>query len=157
MTYIGPKYLKNLNKEKAAKLKKPTMAARKKKLQERFNLMIRLRDTEYSNGQAFFICISCQEPKDTSQMNAGHLFPVGSNESIRYEEDNCWGQCVKCNLHLHGNQLEMYKNVLKKIGEERMNRLDMKRRSLLKLLPFELDELLEKVESKIAELKKKKP
>lgn len=138
--------------EKVTKVK--SLSTLKNELQKTFNTFIRMRDTRYDKGQAFFVCISCGEPKGLDQMNAGHLYPVGSNEAIRYDEDNAWGQCIACNLHKHGNQLAYYKNLVRKIGQERVDRLEFKRQSLAKLARFEVEHLIEVYKGKIEELKK---
>lgn len=134
--------------------KEKSLSTLKADLQKLFNTFIRLRDTRYSNGQPFFICISCGEPKGLDQMNAGHLYPVGSNESVRYDEDNCAGQCIACNLHKHGNQLAYYKNLVRRIGQSRVDLLDIKRQSLSKMARFEVEMLIEEYKQKIAKLKK---
>lgn len=89
-------------------------------------------------------------------MNAGHLYPVGSNDVIRYDEDNCHGQCIACNLHKHGNQLEFYKRLIQKIGEERIERLEIRRHNLSKMARFEIELLINEYKNKIQKLKNKK-
>lgn len=138
--------------EKITKIK--SLSTLKADLQKVFNTFIRLRDTRYSNGQAFFVCISCGEPKGLDQMNAGHLYPVGSNEAIRYDEDNAWGQCIGCNLHKHGNQLAYYKNLVRKIGQSRVDLLEVKRKSLSKMARFEVEHLIAEYKAKIEKMKK---
>ena len=157
--YIGPKHLKATlkNKERIEKLmNKKSLSTLKKELQEVFNTFIRLRDTQYSNGTAFFVCISCDKPKDLSQMNAGHFHPVGSNESIRYDEDNTHGQCIGCNLHKHGNPREYERNLIKRIGKERFDLLEIKRHNLSKMMSFECEYLIQEYKDKIEQLKAKR-
>ena len=155
--YIGPKSLKAgiKNKAKIEKLLKvKSLSTLKKELQEVFNLYIRLRDTRYDKQTPYFICISCSDPKTLDQMNAGHLYPVGSNESIRFDEDNTNGQCIACNLHKHGNQLAYYKNLIKKIGIKRVEMLDIKRHNLSKLARFEVELLITHYKQKVEQLRK---
>lgn len=151
--FIG---IKRISDKKAMEkvLKVKSLSTLKADLQKLFNTFIRLRDTKRSNGQDFFICISCGDPKGLDQMNAGHLYPVGSNESIRYDEDNCHGQCIACNLHKHGNQLAYYKNLVHRIGQSKVDMLDIKRNSLSKLARFEVEILIEEYKQKIAKLRK---
>lgn len=151
--FIG--YRKQSNKKAMEKFTKvKSLSTLKSDLQKLFNTFIRVRDTKHSNGQAFFLCISCGEPKGLDQMNAGHLYPVGSNEAIRFDEDNAWGQCIACNMHKHGNQLAYYKNLVTKIGQQRVDRLDFKRNSLSKLARHEVEYLIAEYKSKIEALKK---
>lgn len=156
--YIGPKGLKARAGNKAAleKLnKKPGLSTLKKKLQDKFNLFIRLRDTKYDNGQAYFICISCGERFTLDQMNAGHYFPVGNNEAVRYDEDNTHGQCVECNCYNHGNLMEYKPRIIAKIGKERFERLEIKRHNLSKMTAFEVEWMIDEYDKKIQTLLKR--
>ena len=90
------------------------------KAQERINAKVRKRDS--LNG--FFICISCQELKPINQMNAGHYYEKTIYKSVRFDLNNINGQCVRCNKYLSGNLIEYRKNLLKKIGEEKLKQLD---------------------------------
>ena len=52
------------------------------------------------------VCVTCGKVcrwDDSKQVNTGH-FLAGRSFSILYEEDNVMPQCVRCNLHLSGNQ-----------------------------------------------------
>lgn len=99
--------------------------------QRYFNAYTRKRDS--SNG--FFKCISCQEDKPISKMHAGHYFSVGNHGSVRFDVDNCHGQCQKCNTFLHGNLIPYRENLIKKIGQERFDQLEM----MSKLKNFKYD------------------
>jgi NAD-dependent dihydropyrimidine dehydrogenase PreA subunit len=148
-TYIGPRTLNYKQKVDKILKKKKSLPFLKKELQEVFNKFIRYRDTQYSNGKAFFVCISCGEPKDIDLMHAGHYWPVGGNESIRYDEDNCHGQCVQCNYHKHGNEKGYRPRLIKKIGQERFNLLEIKRHNKSKLMAFEVEYLIQVYEEKV--------
>lgn len=84
------------------------------KATELFNAFIRCRDA----GQK---CISCG---NYSALQAGHFYSAGHYPALRYLEDNVHGQCEHCNYFVHGNLLEYRKNLIKKIGEERVKKLD---------------------------------
>lgn len=65
--------------------------------QASFNAFIRARDARQP-------CISCNKPADApGYWDAGHYLTVGARPELRFNEDNCHRQCVKCNQHLHGN------------------------------------------------------
>ena len=81
--------------------------------QKHFNAYVRSRDS----FDGYFRCISCNEIKPTSKMHAGHFYSVGNYQSVRFDLDNCHGQCHKCNTFLHGN-------LIKKIGAERFEQLE---------------------------------
>lgn len=101
--------------------KKRSMRWLLSKTQEHFNRYIRERDSK----DGLFKCISCSGWKDVSKMNAGHYLSVGHNGFQRFNEDNCHGQCVKCNMYLGGNLLEYRKGLIEKIGSDRVEYLDI--------------------------------
>jgi hypothetical protein len=116
--------------------------------QKIFNEYIRKRDL---TGD-YFKCISCGQIKDERFIHAGHYYNVGHYPGLRFEEDNCHGQCNHCNTFLHGNLIEYRDNLLFKIGAERFEKLKLKadvyKRNGYKFSRFEIVE-------KIAELKQK--
>ena len=97
------------------KYDKYTVSELKKMAQKYFNAFIRKRD----EGQP---CISCGSG---SPNQAGHFYSAGHYNSLRFNEDNCHFQCVRCNYFLHGN-LNNYRTRLEaKIGSERLAALDL--------------------------------
>lgn len=145
------------NKKQVEKLlNKKSLATLKGDLQKVFNTYIRLRDTKYDKGTPYFICISCNQPKGLDQMNAGHFWPVGGHEAVRYDEDNVHGQCIHCNNFKAGSLVaDPYtKNLINKIGRERFDNLSSKRFNKSKLFAFEVEFLIQHYKEKIEELKK---
>jgi Bacteriophage Lambda NinG protein len=79
--------------------------------QKAFNAYIRARDL----GKG---CISCGKPL-TSQPNtydAGHYRSVGSAVHLRFDEQNCHGQCKHCNNYLAGNHVMYRLGLIDRIG-----------------------------------------
>lgn len=152
-SYIGPKTL-NYKKKVDKALKKKSLSVLKGELQDIFNKYIRLRDTQYSNGKAFFVCISCGHPKGIEEMHAGHYHPVGGNESVRYDEDNVHGQCLHCNFYKHGNDKGYMPRLIKKIGQKRFDILEIKRHNRSKMMAFEIEYLIQEYTEKIKALTK---
>ncbi len=152
-TYIGPKDL-NYKKKVEKALKQKSISTLKGELQKIFNTYIRVRDTKYENGQPYFICISCNDKKDIQQMHAGHFWPVGGNEAVRFDEDNVHGQCIKCNFYDHGSPLLYASNLLVKIGMTRYEALKIKRHNRSKIMAFEVNLLIEMYSEKVKQLKK---
>lgn len=150
--YIGPK---NLNYKKLVEkaLKQKSISTLKAELQKVFNEYIRLRDTKHENGQSYFECISCGERKDLSQIHAGHYWPVGGNEAVRFDEDNCHGQCIACNYHKHGNLVQYGGNLVSKIGQVRFDALKIKRLNRSKMMAFEVNLLIEEYKEKVKKVK----
>ena len=80
-----------------------------------FNAWIRNRD----NGQS---CISCSR---FTTLQAGHYHSAGKHSHMRFMEDNVHGQCLQCNYFLSGNLLNYRRNLIAKIGQEAVDKLDM--------------------------------
>lgn len=123
------------------------------KCQKLFNEYVRERDL---TGD-YFKCISCGEIKDERFMNAGHYYNVGHFPGLRFDEDNCHGQCIRCNKFLHGNLIEYRDNLFVKIGPERFNKLKVKaglyKRNGYKFSRFEVEEKIKELQKKLKELK----
>jgi protein-arginine kinase activator protein McsA len=67
-------------------------------------------------------CISCNAPY-SDDFQAGHFYPAGSFETLKFHLDNIHGQCVQCNLY-HSGAFENYSlNLPKRIGLERYQSL----------------------------------
>jgi len=113
-----------LTAELKAKYKGRSIDWLEDKLQDLVNAKVRKRDS--SGG--FFICISCDELKPVSQMNAGHYYPKEPLQyrAVKFDLDNINGQCVRCNKYLSGNLIPYRANLLLKIGEQRLKQLEMK-------------------------------
>ena len=89
------------------KFSKLSTAKLKAKAQTVFNKWIRIRDSGLP-------CISC----GTGQVaQAGHYLSQGHHSALRFDELNTNGQCIRCNLFLHGNLIGYRKGLVRKIGE----------------------------------------
>lgn len=77
---------------------------------------IRLRD-------AHLPCVSCGATK-ASQWDAGHYKSVGSNSTLRYDLANIHKQCSVCNKHKSANLILYRQNLIPKIGEAEVLRLE---------------------------------
>jgi hypothetical protein len=106
--------------------------------QRTFNAWVRNRD--YLEDECGFVCISCGEFKDRGSMQAGHYVPQKGGSFLRYHPDNVHGECAGCNgfdqFHLVGYR----KNLIDRIGEDRVEYLE-KNRSIIK--KWSRSELLE--------------
>lgn len=133
-------------KKKEIKESLKTKKDYEKELQVIFNAYIRERD----KGKG---CISCGITL-TGKYDAGHFYPVGSYKNLRFDEDNCWGQCVHCNQHKHGNLNEYRFGLAGRIGYERLEALDKRRLEVRKYTIPELIELKVIYKDKLKQLKK---
>lgn len=115
-------------------------------IQQVFNKYIRKRDS----ADGFFKCISCGEVFPVSRMNAGHYVPMSRSSALRFHTDNVNGECESCNgfdkFHLVGYR----KNLIIKIGIERVLWLEAHSHDLKKWKADELQEIkklcLERIE-----------
>lgn len=122
--------LKTKVKKTKKKAKTKTLAQWKKTTQRVFNKWIRTRD----EGRG---CISCLK-KTSSVWHAGHYLSVGSKSALRYEENNCHLQCLSCNTYKHGNLVLYRINLVDKIGEEQVKKLENRRNEIKKWTREEL-------------------
>jgi len=107
---------RRLTREAKARLK--TRAQWMKEAQAAMNRFIRLRDRLEP-------CISCGR-QHQGQWHAGHYRSTKAAPELRFEELNIWKQCQPCNTHLSGNIVEYRKNLVAKIGVERVEWLEGK-------------------------------
>ena len=110
-----------------------------------FNAFIRERDKDLP-------CISCGS--FTGKRNAGHYRSVGACPELRFNEENVHTQCEKCNSWLSGNAIAYRKNLLAKIGQEKLEWLEGKHEPL-KLTIEQIKEIKELYKRKLKELKGK--
>ncbi len=91
----------------------------RKKLTLIFNEFIRLRDRKKG-------CISCVKGRVE---NAGHFRSTGSapQASMRFDERNVNGQCIRCNFTLGGNPDGYRVGLLKKYGPTVLRELEIKK------------------------------
>lgn len=112
-----------------------------------FNKYIRLRDKEEN-------CISCGKHINGVR-HASHYLSAGGHSAIRFNEDNIWVSCYKCNVMLSGNQVEYRKALIKKIGIERVEWLEEHGSKIKKWTKEELREIMQKYKLKCKELENK--
>lgn len=103
-----------MNSELIQKYSKRKTSALKKQAIRTFNAWIRKRD----EGQP---CIACGR---YVTLQAGHFKSAGRANHIRFNEDNVHGQCVKCNYFEQQSDTLYRKNLIEKIGIERVEKLD---------------------------------
>jgi len=80
-----------------------------------FHKFIRNRDQQQP-------CISCGK---FTTLQAGHFYSAGHHPSVRFNEDNVHGQCKRCNYFLSGNLTPYRENLIKKIGQERFDKITL--------------------------------
>jgi len=151
---LGVKELVKKEREKKAKQeRKETKKAKEALLTHRdylklfqtvFNTYIRERDKDLP-------CVSCGKDND-KQYHAGHYRSVGSCPELRFEELNVWRQCATCNTYLHGNLIEYRKELINRIGVDKVEWLEGSHQSGKLLIP-EIKEKIKEYKAKINSLK----
>lgn len=121
--------------------KKPSRSHLVKKLDTVFSQYIRRRYAKNDIAE----CVTCGKRDHWKKMDAGH-FMSRKHYSTRWDEDNVQVQCKSCNLY---NQGEQYKYSIF-LGQEKSDELYMKSRQTVKLSNFELEELIEIYQQKLA-------
>lgn len=86
-------------------MKKETI--KKVKVQEKCNEYIRLRDA----GKP---CISCGK---YATLQAGHYWPVGGYDGLRFDELNINGECSHCNCFNESHLITYRDNLVERIGQ----------------------------------------
>jgi len=117
---------KVVNKEKRiAKEKLKTRSDWQRDAQRAFNEYIRVRD----RGKP---CVSCGASQGVTvrggDFDAGHYRSRGSSPHLAFHIYNCHSQCVKCNRHLSGNIVEYRKQLVIRIGIEKLEKLEQDNR-----------------------------
>lgn len=123
-----------------------------RKLDEKFSLYIRLRDTMPSG---YFRCISCGQLKPFAKADCGHYYSR-RHMSTRFDEDNCHAECSFCNRFKADHLIGYRENLLAKIGEQRFIKLEWKHNQTKRYTDFELKELIKYYTILIANLSKEK-
>lgn len=110
-----------------------------KKLDKVFSAYIRLRDA-MPNG--CFRCISCGQIKRFEQGDCGH-YHSRTHMGTRWEPDNCNMECRSCNRVSSDHLIGYRRNLIEKIGLDRVNRLEVLARSSKHWQDFELKDKIE--------------
>jgi len=112
-----------------------------KEAQVAFNRVIRLRDADLG-------CVSCDRPSAwQGQWHASHYRSVGAHPEFRFDEMNAHKACSICNNHLSGALSEYRKQLLQRIGEADVLRLEG-RTELPKWTREQIIEIKKKLQSK---------
>jgi hypothetical protein len=102
-----------------AKKKQKGIAEYLKEAQQSFNAWIRVRDLSKGYG-----CISCGS-FESSLWVAGHYRTTKAASNLRFNEDNVHLQCgFNCNVNKSGNIVEYRKELIKRIGVDRVDALE---------------------------------
>jgi len=108
------------------------------KYDNEFSKYIRLK---YADENGICSCYTCGNNYYWKYIQNGHFFSR-AHILTRYHENNCRPQCLVCNVQKDGN-LEIYKKkLIKEIGKDEFNVLIELKKIDIKIMKYELDELL---------------
>lgn len=88
-------------------------------------------------------CVLCG---DRETLTCGHLFSRVAY-STRWDLDNCFAQCLSCNLKHEYKPYNFFKWYINKFGQEKLDELDKKHNTIRKWKDFELEEFYEKLKN----------
>jgi len=109
-----------------------------------FNAFIRERDKNLP-------CISCGVTK-CEEFHAGHYIAT-TYQYLRFNENNVWKQCSKCNTHLRGNSIPYRIELIKRIGLEEVEVLENTRHMMLEISIPEIKEKIKEYKLKLKTIK----
>lgn len=88
--------------------------------QDAFNAYIRARDRDKG-------CFVCDKPFPVGRLggdfDAGHVRSRGAAGHLRFNEDNCHGECKECNSSFGAKPHEIEEGAIRRIGPERYEAL----------------------------------
>ena len=131
-----PKKKKDGVEKKPSRRGKPNLV---KKLDRVFALYIRLRD---AMDGGYCRCISCGRIKPFAEIDCGH-YHSRTHMATRYDEDNCHGECHYCNRMSADHLIKYRENLVKKIGQQKVDWLNVKAHSTKHFLDSELEGMIE--------------
>lgn len=134
-------------KPKAVKAKTTKTKAKKrswyvKELDRVFSLYIRQSKPP--------MCVTCGKKDDPKNLQNGHYYSRGKLPT-RWNEDNCWPQCVACNVFKSGNYTEYALFMLQTLGEDKMRELHKLANSAEKIPTSVIKEKIEEYKHKISQ------
>ena len=143
---VRDKYF-NLNCQKN-QTKKPTICSfSKKELQSKINTIVKLIDKGHP-------CIVLNTYKD---IEAGHYFSIGSNETLRFNLINIWVQSKESNQFRAGETDQMRNSLMKMFGQDFLDSLEaLKSTPPIKPKAFEIEEYIKRCNTIIKWLKSQK-
>lgn len=121
-----------------------------------FSQFIRLRDASPFSG--ICKCFTCGRPYlwNSGSIHAGHFISVGASLATKYNEKNVHCQCVRCNMHLHGNLYAYSMALREKYGKNTPEELLIASKQLAKRGRFEIQALTDYYRKEVQKLKKEK-
>lgn len=122
-----------------------TQTAYIKKLDKIFSVFIRQRD---SNSNGYVTCITCGGVYHWMEVDCGHYVPR-NHKNTRFDEQNCHGQCRRCNRFQNGNMDVYSLKMIEKYGKNILNEMQKRKNIIKQWSVSELEERIEYYKSKV--------
>lgn len=106
-----------VRERKAAMKRIPELIA---EAQDAFNAFIRERD----KNKGCFVCGRPFEPVQGRRQHAGHVRSRGAAGHLRFNEDNCMGECEGCNGPYGAKPHQIKAGAIARIGQDRFDELE---------------------------------
>tara|TARA_R110002012_G_scaffold186708_1_gene353408 strand:- start:2212 stop:2622 length:411 start_codon:yes stop_codon:yes gene_type:complete len=131
-----------------------TISKLKKELDKIFSVFIRIR---YATETGLCQCITCGKVGHYKKggMQNGH-FQSRRFMATRYDEKNCFSQCVSCNMFRSGEQYKFGLALDAKYGEGTAEELQFKSRQIKKFSRVDYEDLISYYKSLVKNLKEEK-
>lgn len=119
-------------------MKGKSYATLKRKLDKVFSAYIRRR----SEVGGLVRCVSCGVERHWTEIQCGH-FVSRVHLATRWDENNCWPQCPRCNVLLRGNPSGYARFLAQRFGESIFATLDEKKKKTVKYTRADLQDLID--------------
>lgn len=136
-------------KDKPKKKSLPTIGKLKKELDDVFSKYIRHKYAV----DGIVECYTCGVVKPIAQMQNAHFWSR-THLSTRWEEKNCRPGCVGCNVFKHGNYIEYTKRLLKELGQDEFEKLELLKNTNIKITRDDYMRMINEYTIKLANLTK---
>ena len=145
----NPQKYKIEKKATKKKEKKETISSLKIELDIVFSKYIRYK---HSKDGETVECYTCGVIKPIKEMQNAHFWSR-THLSTRWEEKNCTPGCVSCNIFKKGNYIEYTKRMLKDMGQDEFDKLELQKNTPFKINKTWLKEQIELYTQKLNEIR----
>ena len=108
--------------------------------------------SEYIRKRDKYVCISCGKQLTKETSDAGHYIPKTAGLTLYFDERNVHAQCTHCNRFMHGNLAKYALALIRKYGQDILEKLDMKRNLKVRYTDFDYQVLIKEYKKKIKDL-----
>lgn len=125
----------------------------KSKVWRKFSEYIRLKEClETTATKERGICCTCGQIKPFTELDAGH-FISGRSNAVLFDELGVHIQCQRCNRFMEGNKVNYYQYMLKRYGQDTIDRMQALKYMTRSLSILELLGLYEHYKQQVKKLK----